>query len=250
MTHSFVTGAASGIGASTALRLARRGPVALADTNAGGLAATVRAVTDAGGTATSHVMDVTDEAAVTAALDGAEHDHGPVDSLAHCAGVLVAGPVLDATTDDWARALSVNVMGTATVLRCTVRRMVDRGIGSVVVVGSNAGNGPRAGLGVYGAAKAAAHNVALALALETAASGVRINVVAPGSTDTPMQAAFGGADAAAAAVSGDLSRHRLGIPLGRIADPGDIADAIDYLLSSAARHVTAQVFTVDGGATA
>ena len=80
-------------------------------------------------------------------------------------------------------------------------------------------------------------------------SGVRINVVAPGSTATPMQTAFGGAAAAEAAIAGDLSRHRLAIPLGRIADPEDIAGAIDYLLSPDARHVTAQVLTVDGGAT-
>ena len=64
-----------------------------------------------------------------------------------------------------------------------------------------------------------------------------------------MQTAFGGAAAAEAAIAGDLARHRLGIPLGRIADADDIAGAIDYLLSPDARHVTAQVLTVDGGAT-
>lgn len=247
--HAFITGAASGIGAATALRLARRGPVALADRDADGLVATARAVTAAGGTVTSHVVDVTDADAVEAALDAAEKAGGPVDALAHCAGVLVAGPVLETAAADWAAALAVNLTGTVNVLTAAARRMADRGAGAAVVVGSNAGNGPRVGLGAYGASKAAAHNATLTLALELAGSGVRINVVAPGSTATPMQTAFGGAAAAEAAIAGDLSRHRLAIPLGRIADPEDIAGAIDYLLSPDARHVTAQVLTVDGGAT-
>ena len=247
--HAFITGAASGIGAATALRLARRGPVALADRDADGLVATARAVAEAGGSATSHVLDVTDATAVAAALDAAENAGGPVDALAHCAGILVAGPVLDAAAEDWAAALAVNLTGTVNVLTAAARRMAERGAGAAVVVGSNAGNGPRVGLGAYGASKAAAHSATLTLALELAGSGVRINVVAPGSTATPMQTAFGGAAAAEAAITGDLARHRLGIPLGRIADADDIAGAIDYLLSPDARHVTAQVLTVDGGAT-
>jgi 2,3-dihydro-2,3-dihydroxybenzoate dehydrogenase len=249
MPHSLVTGAASGIGAATALRLAARGPVALADRNAEGLAATADAVSAAGGTATVHVLDVADAAAVTAAVDAAEQAHGPLELLAHCAGVLVAGPVLDTSEEDWRTALTVNLTGTVTVLTAVTSRMARRGAGAAVVVGSNAGNGPRVGLGAYGASKAAAHSVALTLALELADHGVRINVVAPGSTATPMQTAFGGEAAAKAAVAGDLSRHRLGIPLGRIADADDIAGAIDYLLSTSARHITAQVLTVDGGAT-
>lgn len=247
--HTFITGAASGIGAATALRLARGGPVALADRDADGLVATARAVTEAGGTATSHVLDVTVADEVSAALDAAERAGGPVDALAHCAGVLVAGPVLETAAEDWTAALAVNLTGTVNVLTAAARRMAERGAGAAVVVGSNAGNGPRVGLGAYGASKAAAHNATLTLALELAGSGVRINVVAPGSTATPMQTAFGGEAAAEAAIAGDLARHRLAIPLGRIADPEDIAGAIDYLLSPDARHVTAQVLTVDGGAT-
>ncbi|BDH59209.1 hypothetical protein MTP03_41480 [Tsukamurella sp. PLM1] len=176
--HAFITGAASGIGAATALRLARRGPVALADRDADGLIATARAVADAGGTATSHVLDVTDADAVAAALDAAEKAGGPVDALAHCAGTLVAGPVLDTAAEDWAAALAVNLTGTVHVLTAAARRMAERGAGAAVVVGSNAGNGPRVGLGAYGASKAAAHNATLTLALELAGSGVRINVVA------------------------------------------------------------------------
>ncbi|GAA0998252.1 2,3-dihydro-2,3-dihydroxybenzoate dehydrogenase [Nocardiopsis tropica] len=249
MPHSLVTGAASGIGAATAIRLAAHGPVVLADRDAVRLAVTAAAVAATGAAVTTHQLDVADAEAVTAAVDAAERANGPIDALAHCAGVLVAGPVLDATEDDWRTALAVNLTGTVTVLSAVTARMAQRGAGAAVVVGSNAGNGPRVGLGVYGASKAAAHSVTLTLALELAASGVRINVVAPGSTATPMQTAFGGEAAATAAFAGDLSRHRLGIPLGRIADAEDIAGAIDYLLSAGARHITAQVLTVDGGAT-
>ncbi|WP_281170339.1 SDR family oxidoreductase [Gordonia shandongensis] len=247
--HSVVTGAGSGIGAATALRLASRGPVSLLDRDPDGLAATERAVASAGGRPTTHLVDVTDEVGVRAALAEAEDATGPIDRLAHCAGTLVTGPVVEATAADWATALTVNLTGAFVVMTTAVRRMVERRAGSIVVVGSNAGNGPRTGLGVYGASKAAVHNLALTLALETAVAGVRINVVAPGSTDTPMQEAFGGLDAAESAIVGDLGRHRLGIPLGRMAAPDDVAATIEFLLSSAARHITAQVLTVDGGAT-
>lgn len=142
MAHTFITGAASGIGAATALRLAEHGPVALADRDADGLVVTARAVAAAGGVATSHVVDVSDRAAVVAALDAAERTTGPVDRVAHCAGVLVAGPVLDATEADWDTAISVNLAGTVAVLTAAASRMAQRGNGSVVVVGSNAGNGP------------------------------------------------------------------------------------------------------------
>ncbi|GAA4387721.1 SDR family NAD(P)-dependent oxidoreductase [Tsukamurella soli] len=243
-----VTGAASGIGRATALRLAAGGPVTLVDRDASGLAETACAVVAAGGAATTFVVDLADADAVASAVEEIE-TVAPVTALAHCAGVLVTGPVLDATADDWRAVLDVNLMGVIHTVTAVARRMAERGSGAVVVVGSNAGVAPRVGLGVYGAAKAAAHMAVRALALELGGRGVRVNVVAPGSTDTPMQAAFGGAGAAAAAVAGDLARHRLGIPLGRIADPDDIACAVEYLLSPGARHITAQVVTVDGGAT-
>ncbi|MDF0531188.1 SDR family NAD(P)-dependent oxidoreductase [Tsukamurella sp. 8F] len=249
MTVSIVTGAAGGIGRAAALRAAATGPVALLDRDAAGLEATARALRDADGVCRIVEVDLADAGSVESAVAEIERETGPVDALAHCAGVLATGPLIDATPDDWRRLLDVNLLGTVHIITAVGRRMTGRGRGSIVVVGSNAGVSPRVGLGAYGASKAAAHSVALTLGLELAEHGVRVNVVAPGSTDTPMQEAFGGAQAAAVAVAGDLSRHRIGIPLGRIADPDDIAAAIDYLLGPGARHVTTQVLTVDGGAT-
>ncbi|WP_058234457.1 SDR family oxidoreductase [Devriesea agamarum] len=122
---------------------------------------------------------------------------------------------------------------------------------AIVAVTSNAARVPRIGMGAYGAAKASASSLATTLALELADQQIRCNVVCPGSTDTAMQREFWGENPDAghkAAVHGDAAQYRLGIPLGRLASPEDVADAVAYLLSPGARHLTMQELYVDGGA--
>jgi 2,3-dihydro-2,3-dihydroxybenzoate dehydrogenase len=105
------------------------------------------------------------------------------------------------------------------------------------------------GMAAYAASKAAAVAYTRCLGLEVAAAGVRCNVVSPGSTDTPMLRGLWHCEAdRSATVDGDLGRHRLGIPLRRVADPTDIAAAVVFLLSDAARQITLHELTVDGGA--
>lgn len=105
-------------------------------------------------------------------------------------------------------------------------------------------------MAAYAASKAAAAMFTKCLGLELARSGVRCNVVAPGSTDTPMQRAlWNGPDAEQRVIDGDPSTYRTGIPLGRIADPADIAETVAFLASDRARHITMQELYVDGGAT-
>ncbi|MGH3239893.1 MAG: SDR family oxidoreductase, partial [Spirillospora sp.] len=106
------------------------------------------------------------------------------------------------------------------------------------------GGVPRGGMAAYAASKAAAAHLTRCLGLEMAPHGVRCNIVSPGSTDTPMLRALGAGDV----IAGDAAAFRTGIPLGRIAAPADIAEAVLFLLSERARHITMHELYVDGGA--
>ncbi|PRX97821.1 2,3-dihydro-2,3-dihydroxybenzoate dehydrogenase [Allonocardiopsis opalescens] len=249
---ALVTGAAQGIGRAVALALAAEGAaVAALDRDHRGLASTVAQLRASGRDARAFPADVTDRAAVDAAVDRIEDELGPVRLAVNVAGVLRTGPVVDCSDDDWAAVFGVNATGVFHVSRAVARRMVGRRSGSIITVASNAAGIPRAGMAAYSASKAAAVLFTKSLGLELAGYGIRCNVVSPGSTDTPMQRAMwatsGGG--AAAAVAGDPRRFRTGIPLGRLAGPGDVAAAVVFLASDAARHITMHDLYVDGGAT-
>lgn len=195
--------------------------------------------------------DVADEDAVARLFREADGLTG----LAHVAGVFHLSPFARTAIEDFARVQRVNAAGTFLVLREAVRAFAGgapgSGSGAVVTVTSNAARVPRRGMAAYGASKAAATQLTRIAGLELAAHGVRANVVCPGSTDTRMQREMWGEDAEAgrlAVLRGDLGSHRLGIPLGRIAEPRDVAGAVRFLLSEEARHVTMQEIHVDGGA--
>lgn len=250
-TVTLIVGAAQGIGRATAVRLTQAGHrVVLADRDLAGLRVTSGLLDTAAPTVE---LDITDHAAVDRAVAAVEAEHGPIGALAHVAGVFSTGSVLDSDPADWRRIYDVNVAGLVSVLRAVGRAMRTRRAGSVVVVGSNSAGVPRMGMGAYGSSKAAAAMIVRIAGLELAEYGIRANVVAPGSTDTAMQRSLWadpGDDAGAqSAIDGDPARFKVGIPLGRIADPADIADAIEFLLSDRARHITMQALYVDGGAT-
>jgi 2,3-dihydro-2,3-dihydroxybenzoate dehydrogenase len=249
-----VTGAAHGIGAATARKLGGSGArLALFDRDGDALAETLTGLQADGVQALAWNVDLADAAATRGAIAEVERDCGPIDHLAHVAGVLRVGAVLDASTDplaDWDACMAVNARALVGIVSAVAAGMARRGRGSIVVVGSNAASTPRIGMAAYGASKAAASQYLRCLALELAPHGVRCNLVSPGSTDTPMQRAFA-ADAAArdAILAGDAGRFRLGIPLGRIAAADDVAEAVCFLLSERARHITLHDLRVDGGAT-
>lgn len=200
-----------------------------------------------------HVVDVTDPAAVDAVVDAVEFALGPVEVLVNAAGVLVAAPALSTAMSDWSSAWAANATGVFVMSCAVARRMQARRRGSIVTVGSNAAAVPRVGMAAYGASKAAATAFTRTLGLELAEYGIRCNVVSPGSTDSPMLRSLAPdsdpGDLAAALIAGEASTFKLGIPLGRIADPADIAVAVQFLASDAARHITMHDLRVDGGAT-
>ncbi|MGW5333871.1 2,3-dihydro-2,3-dihydroxybenzoate dehydrogenase [Streptomyces bauhiniae] len=251
---ALVTGAGRGIGEAVVRALAERGArVVATDLDGAGAELAVKRASDLPGAVLPRRLDVTDGPAVDALVAEIEETEGPLDIAVNVAGVLWNSPVAELSDEQWAATFAVNTTGVMHVSRAVTRRMVARGRGAVVTVASNAAGIPRAGMSAYAASKAATVMFTKCLGLEVAASGVRCNTVSPGSTLTDMQRALwaeGEAETAARRViEGDLAAHRTGIPLGRIADPADIADAVVFLASDRARHITMHDLYVDGGAT-
>lgn len=235
-----VTGAASGIGHAVVRRLRDEGNrVAACDIDP-------RINESADG----YALDVTDVAAVTATFDRIEAEVGEISLLVNAAGILRPGDLIDAVDADWHDMLAVNTTGVLHTMRAAARHMVPRRRGSIVTVSSNAGGVPRQGIGGYAATKAAATHLTRCIGLELAPHGIRCNVVAPGSTDTPMLRRLWGVDRIepSAVTNGDPARFRIGIPLGTIADPADIAACVCFLASDDASQLTMQELYVDGGA--
>jgi 2,3-dihydro-2,3-dihydroxybenzoate dehydrogenase len=244
---ALVTGAARGIGAAVARTLAARGAAVAVVDREGAQAAVVADGLNADGyRALAVAADVTDAAAVEDAVTRAEAALGPITTLANVAGVLRHGPLLEMSDDDWAQCLAVNATGVLHASRAAAARMVERGGGSVVTVASNAAGVPRTGMAAYAASKAAAVALTRCLGLELGPRGVRANVVCPGSTDTDMLRELDVDHAAL--VAGTPEAFRVGIPLGRVGAADDVAEAVAFLASDAARHVTLQTLYVDGGA--
>ncbi|MFC8228946.1 2,3-dihydro-2,3-dihydroxybenzoate dehydrogenase [Streptomyces sp. NPDC057287] len=248
---ALVTGAGRGIGEAVVHALVARGARVLAtDLTPDGVAALARTYEDQ---VTARTLDVTDSAAVEGLVAETESTLGPLDIAVNVAGILRGSPVADLSDEEWAATFAVNTHGVFHVSRSVSRRMSGRGSGSIVTVASNAAGIPRTNMAAYAASKAAAVMFTKCLGLEVASRGVRCNTVSPGSTLTDMQRGMwtaGDEEASARGViEGDPTTYRTGIPLGRIADPSDIADAVAFLVSDRARHITMHDLYVDGGAT-
>lgn len=244
-----VSGAASGIGAALAhALLTQRARVIALDQNADGLA--TLAEHWAPGQVHVAQVDVSDAAAVNAAVAAGQDRLGAIDKLACVAGILQMGTIADLTDEQWARTFAVNVTGTFNVCRSVAQGMIQRRQGAIVTVSSNAATTPRASMGAYAASKAAVTQMTRCLALELAPYGIRCNIVSPGSTDTEMQRAmWRHGSSAETVIAGNLSQFRLGIPLAKIARPEEIVESILFLLSDRASHITLHDMRIDGGAT-
>lgn len=196
--------------------------------------------------------DVTDPQHVAQELDAIEHELGPIGGLVHAAGVMHTDSALFPSAHALTACMDVNFLGTVNMCSSVAQRMTQNRCGSIVVVSSNAARVPRTGMSAYCASKAATTAWTKNLGLECAAYGVRCNIVSPGSTDTAMlhnMTEPNEYDESHPAIKGSAENFRLGIPLGRIATPHDIAQCCWFLLSPAAQHITMHDLRVDGGAT-
>jgi 2,3-dihydro-2,3-dihydroxybenzoate dehydrogenase len=247
---ALVTGAARGIGAAVVEALGERGArIAAVDVDTGTLDRTAADHQAQGRRVIAYPADVRDSAAVDTVVKRAEHELGPISVLVNVAGILRTGPVVELSDEDWAAVFAVNTTGVLNVSRAVARVMRRRRGGSIVTVTSNAAGVPRMHMAAYAASKAATTMLTRCLGLELAAYDIRCNVVAPGSTDTDMQRGmWDGPDGAEAVINGSLDAYKVGIPLGRLAEPRDIAEAVAFLASDRARHITMQSLYVDGGA--
>ncbi len=238
-----VTGAAAGIGLATARALAGAGArIALFDLDAAGAAREAAALP--GGPHLALGGSVADSAAVAAAFTRIDAAWGGLEGLVNNAGISANRPTLELTDADWHRAISVNLDGVFFCSREAARRMAAGGGGAIVNLGSIYSVVAAPNRLAYVATKAAVAMMTKALALEWAPLGIRVNAVAPGYVDTDLVrslAAEGKIDTAA------MARRT---PLGRLARPEEVADAILFLMEPRSAYITGQVLGVDGGWTA
>jgi meso-butanediol dehydrogenase/(S,S)-butanediol dehydrogenase/diacetyl reductase len=236
-----VTGAGSGIGAATATRFAEEGAtVVLAgrtETNLKDVAAPLPV-----GRTLVHVADVTDESRVASLIDTVIRRFGRLDVVANNAGLFEGGTVADATTEHWRKVLATNLDAAFFVSRAAIPHLLKtRGV--IVNTSSVSGLGGEWGAAAYVAAKGALNNLTQAMALDLARSGVRVNAVCPTMTATPMTASV-------ASQPEMMAKFRDRIPLGRAADPKEIAAVIAFLASEDASFITGVNLPVDGGMSA
>lgn len=240
-----VTGAGRGIGAATARRLAADGAaVAVLDLTEERTEETVTAIRASGRRADGFRVDVADAVSVAAAVDAVAGAYGRIDVLVNNAGVTRDNLIHKLTEDDWDTVLDVNLKGAYLVSRAVQRHMVAARYGRIVNLSSVSALGNR-GQANYSAAKAGVQGLTATLAIELARYGITVNAVAPGYVETPMTAATAERLGMSPADHGRaVAEH---IPLGRVAQPAEIAAVIAFLASDDAGYVTGQTLYVDGG---
>jgi len=240
---AIVTGGESGIGRATAIKLGKAGvPVVLTCFSDSGAAdAVVSTIVDSGGKAAAVKADVSDEQAVDALFQFAEHRFGPVDLLVNSAGLNMSGVMLrDMALAQFDRLIRVDLYGPFLCCRRMVRALDAAGRGGRIVnVSSIHERAPRPGAADYDAAKGGLAQLTATLALELAPQRVAVNGIAPGMILTPMnQNALDDPD--------ELRRKEAAIPWGRAGMPDEVADLILFLLSPTADYITGTTVTIDG----
>ncbi|EAW3081536.1 2,3-dihydro-2,3-dihydroxybenzoate dehydrogenase [Salmonella enterica] len=237
----WVTGAGKGIGYATALAFVDAGARVIGFD---------REFTQESYPFATEVMDVADAAQVAQVCQRVLQKTPRLDVLVNAAGILRIGATDALSVDDWQQTFAVNVGGAFNLFSQTMAQFRRQQRGAIVTVASDAAHTPRIGMSAYGASKAALKSLALTVGLELAGCGVRCNVVSPGSTDTDMQRTLWvSEDAEQQRIRGFGEQFKLGIPLGKIARPQEIANTILFLASDLASHITLQDIVVDGGST-
>lgn len=195
-------------------------------------------------------LDVADAAQVKAVCQQLLQETSRLDVLVNGAGILRMGPTDQLDLADWQAVMNINVGGAFNLFQQTMPTFREQRSGAIVTIGSDAAHCPRIGMSAYGASKAALRSLNQTVGLELAQYGVRCNMVSPGSTDTDMQRTlWTSPDAEQQRIRGFAGQFKLGIPLGKIARPQEIANTILFLASGLASHITLQDIVVDGGTT-
>ncbi|MEM1167341.1 MAG: SDR family oxidoreductase [Planctomycetota bacterium] len=232
-----IIGASGGIGSALATRLHTQGtPVTLAGRNADALAGLSGKL---GGSPT-HTLDATDPDAVRQAVTTAIETHGRLAGIAHLPGSLLLKPAHATKPDEWRQTMATNLDSAFYVVRAAAQPMCKAGGGSIVFLSSAVARLGFAAHEAIAAAKAGLHGLMLSAAASYASRGLRVNIVAPGSTETPLAAPILSNEASRKA---SLAMH----PDGKAGTPEAVASAIAWLLDAEQWHVTGQTIGVDGG---
>ncbi|WP_030941183.1 3-oxoacyl-ACP reductase FabG [Streptomyces sp. NRRL S-646] len=242
---ALVTGAARGIGAATAERLAADGhAVAVLDLDAAAAAETAQRIAHNGGRALAVAADVGDEAQVTAAVARVAEELGPPTVLVNNAGVLRDNLLFKMSVSDWDTVMDVHLRGAFLMAKACQKHMVDAGFGRIVNLSSSSALGNR-GQANYAAAKAGLQGFTKTLALELGRFGITANAVAPGFVATDMTAAT----AARMGITFEQFKENCaaGIPVRRVGVPEDVAEAVSFFVGERTGFVSGQVLYVAGG---
>ena len=237
---ALVTGAGQGIGKAIGLGLANEGAaVVVTDINAANADAVADEIAAAGGQALSLGLDVADEAAVQTTVATALEQFGRLDILVNNAGIYPASPVEEMPEDEWDRVIGVNLTGTFLCSRAVAPHMLAQRSGRIISLASGrALQGARNGAH-YAATKAGIIGFSRSLALELSPSGITVNVICPGITDTAQPRGHMAEE--------DIFAQARAIPLGRIGEPADLVGPAIFLASDAAGFITGQTIVVNGG---
>lgn len=242
-----VTGGGGGIGGATSRRFAQEGAkVAVFDMNLEAAQKVADEIRSAGGLAQAFKCDITDRAAVDAAVVATEAALGPVDVLVNNAGWDVFKPFTKTVPAEWEKLIAINLTGALHMLHAVLPGMAERKTGRIVNVASDAARGGSSGEAVYSACKGGLVALSKTLAREHARQNITVNVVCPGPTDTALLA---GVTEGARDPAKLLEAFRSAIPLGRLGQPDDLASAIVFFGSDDASFITGQVISVSGGLT-
>ncbi|GIW37219.1 SDR family NAD(P)-dependent oxidoreductase [Meiothermus hypogaeus] len=234
-----VTGGASGMGEASARAFAKAGArVVIVDRNQERAEQVAR---EAG--ALAWVGDVSDSAFCNRVVAETLAQYSRLDVLVNAAGIIVRARGEDTTDEQWNRILGVNVSGTFFMCRAAIKAMKPQGSGAIVNFGSIWGDLGADGVAAYCASKGAVHNLTRALALEHAKDGLRINAVCPGEVNTPMLLS----ERKEPVTPELLQRLADTVPMGRLADPAEIAEVVLFLASSKASYMTGSLVLVDAG---
>ena len=240
---ALITGAASGMGAATAREFrAAGGQVVIVDRN-DQLAEQVAREIEAGPPV---IGDVGDSAFCNRAVETTLDRNGRLDGLVNAAGIIVRADALNTSDEQWQRVMNVNVNGVFFMSRAAVGPMKKQGHGAIINFGSIWGGVGAAGVIAYCASKGAVHQITRAMALDYVNDGIRINAVCPGEVNTPMLASE-----RSEPVTPELMRQLADtVPMGRLAEPVEIARVVLFMASDAASYMTGTMVNVDAGYTA
>ena len=235
---ALVTGASRGIGRAVATRLAAAGAHVVAAARGENAKGTADAIREAGGSAESIGLDVTDAAGVDAAVAGIMTGKGRIDILVNNAGITRDTLMLRMKRDDWDAVLQTNLTAAFTSVQAVLKPMIKQRSGRIINITSVVGQSGNAGQANYAASKAGLIGFTKALALEVASRNVTVNAVAPGLIDTDMTRAI---------AEGAHEEWAARIPLKRLGTPDDVANAVVFLASDEAAYITGHVLAVNGG---